>query len=224
MINLREQIKQQDVRFYRACLEVEEDFKSGAFCFADIFEGDNPHLFIRNLKFGRVLFKMFPELEGMSSVYQDKKRNQLLFDHSVKVLEFTYEQTPFPATNIAAFLHDIGKMATYDDKFKNHDPIGLKMTKEFLAKYGIGKETAKDVRVILTHHMRASQYQREPNWTDVAVKRFIKNTHPLTLETIKVARADKRASHDYAPYLEPYDELQQRCLGIFESRIDFQEY
>lgn len=204
--------RQFDTDFYRECNGFEATFE-------DIFRSENPHMLLRNLKFGRKLFKLFPEFEPMVGVYQKKKRNQSLFDHSVKVLEYTYDQTHYFSSLVAAFLHDFGKIATADKEFKDHDRIGIKQVLPMLSGYGLDKETISEIKLIMMHHPSASQYQREPNWTDSAIRRFIRKTHPLTMEVISVAKADKRASHDYGPYLAPYDELRQKCIAQFESGL-----
>jgi len=186
----------------------------------DIFISDSPHTLIKNLKFGRVFFKKFPELVMMNTIYQDKRRNHSLFDHSLSVLKHAHKYSQYKSTLLAAFFHDFGKLFTYEDNFKKHDLIGVRNIGAFLEKYGVDKDITKEVKVIMTSHFRASQYQREPNWTEEAVFRFIKATHPLTLETIIVAKADKQSSHDYEPYLAQYEELRNRCLSMFERKIN----
>jgi len=212
MVKLNEYCE-QDYKFYITCKKFDENLEY-------IFLKDNPHILIRNLKFGKKLFKLFPELEPMNQIFQDKKRNHSLFDHSVSVLKYCYKETNYFSTLLAAFLHDYGKIHTFKDNFKRHDSIGVKLIGDFLKKYDISNEHIVEIKMMMTYHTNASQYQREPNWTDEAVKRFIKRTHPLTLEVIKIGKADKRSSHDYGPYLEPYKELEDRCIAMFKGGLE----
>lgn len=201
-----------NAEFYKACSEF-------AWPFYRIFKVSNPHILIKNLKNGHSLFKKFPELAPMNNIYQDKKNNHSLFSHSVKVLEYTYEQTKDPTTLIAAFLHDYGKIFTYDEKFKFHDKIGLEKVEEFLIKYKVGSSQIHFIKLIMKNHTRVSQYQRNPNWKKQAFISFMNETHPYTFEIIKVARADKKSSHNFDIYLSPFKTFEDKCVEILENRI-----
>jgi hypothetical protein len=213
LLNLSEKCE-FNAEFYNECVKYKTTF-------FDIFVlNESPDILIKNLKFGRVLFKLFPELKEMNNIYQDKKRNHSLFDHSISVLHYTHKQTNYAASLITAFMHDFGKIFTEDNNFKKHDHIGLIKTEEFLHKYNVPKNIREDVKKMLKHHTQVSQYQREPNWTDEAIKKFMRKTHPLTMETISIAKADKQASHDYEPYLIPYEDLRNRCLEFYTVGIN----
>jgi len=202
--------------FYKACIS----FSGWLY---DIFQSKAPHIIIKNLRNGKVLNDRFPEIYAMVNIYQDKKSNHSLFDHSLKALQYTHEELgsrAFPPVLMAAFFHDYGKVFTTGNKFKDHDRIGPIKTELLLSSYKIPAETIKDAKKIMQTHFYASQYQREPNWSNDAVIRFIRKSHPFTLEAIAVAKADKMASHNYGPYLVPYDELRKRCLDIFKIGVE----
>lgn len=212
-MNLSEKCE-YNAEFYKTCMQYKTTFY-------DIFvSSEAPDVLMRNLKFGRRLFQLFPELSDMNEIFQDKRRNHSLFDHSLSVLHYTNEQSQYVATLIAAFMHDYGKIFTQREKFRNHDNVGIVKTEQFLHKYKVPKSIREDVAIILRHHTQASQYQRDPNWNDDTVRKFIRKTHPLTMEIIAVAKADKQASHNYLPYLEPYDELKERCLSEHRNGIN----
>lgn len=206
-------VRNFNAEFYRECAEF-------SCAFEELFLSQDPVNLIRNLKFSKRLFELFPELAPMNRIYQDKKANHCLFDHSLVVLAHTYKKTQYKNTLMAAFLHDYGKIFTSETKFKAHDEIGVKKIVPFLEKYGVKSEDIAEIKKMMRTHTRASQYQREQNWTDEAIKRFIRDTHPLTMEIIAIAEADKKASHDYELYLKPYEDLRKKCLEQFKYYIE----
>lgn len=199
------------VDFFTTCIKYKGTLK-------DIFLSSSPYNLLRNLRTGRVLYRILPYTYDMSKVFQDKRRNASLLDHSLAVLKYTEEQTDYKQTLLAAFLHDYGKLFTQDNNFKNHDVAGIKEVKNILTAFT--KDEIKEVLMIMKNHWRVSQYQRTPNWGRDAFVAFIKDTHPLTCEIIKVAKSDKMASHNYSKYLEPYDDFLCKIEQIYKEGID----
>ena len=62
MISLTENCE-RNAEFYRRCRDYHTNLEM-------IFKSENPHHLIRNLKFGRRLFQLFPELKPMNEIFQ----------------------------------------------------------------------------------------------------------------------------------------------------------
>ena len=77
----------------------------------------------------------------------------------------------------AALLHDIGKPKTLvvDDgevHFPGHERVGEWMARQILAGLRLDGATTERVAALVGMHMRANQY--EPEWTDGAVRRLMR--------------------------------------------------
>ncbi len=94
----------------------------------------------------------------------------------------------------AALLHDIGKFPTRKFEtggrvtFIGHPEVGAKMFDHISARLCFPKEVEERVRFLIAFHLRASAY--EENWTDSAVRRFIKDVGDNLEDLLDLSRAD----------------------------------
>jgi putative nucleotidyltransferase with HDIG domain len=87
---------------------------------------------------------------------------------------------------LAALLHDVGKPDTLaDGHFHGHEVVGATMAREFLS--GLHSPRALQERV--AHLVRNHMFSYSPNWTDAAVRRFIRKVGPGSIDDLLALRA-----------------------------------
>jgi len=170
------------------------------------------------------LHLLLPQVDRLKLVAQRKGRLRVsnAFDHTVLVAH--YAQSPF--ISLCAIYHDVGKSFYSGDNFKHHDVKSANLAYITLYHLGIPAELLSRLYFVIRNHMEPHDYQRrvKKHWTDKRVIRFVEACNGLqnTLDTIELAIADKRASHDVDEYILPYRELERRCKEL-APEIDFEE-
>lgn len=132
---------------------------------------------------------VMPELLPLRSTGQDG-RHKDVFGHTLKVVENV------PATPIlrwAALLHDIGKPKTktvQDGKvhFFRHEMVGARMARKILRRLRFDRESSERIQRLVAEHLRPNLYT--PEWTDGAVRRFVRETEGITDDLFALSRAD----------------------------------
>lgn len=132
---------------------------------------------------------VMPELLPLRSTGQDG-RHKDVFGHTLKVVENV------PATPIlrwAALLHDIGKPKTktvQDGKvhFFRHEMVGARMARKILRRLRFDRESGERIQRLVAEHLRPNLYT--PEWTDGAVRRFVRETEGITDDLFALSRAD----------------------------------
>lgn len=144
--------------------------------FDKIIMSDKPSRYLKLMQRLGLLSIISPELENCVNVSQDKKYHKHdVFDHLI----FTCDNIPKNLVlRLAALLHDVGKPKVRVQKekskritFHKHEIESVKETKTFMSRLRYETDIKKDVLALIRMHMY--HYTRE--WTDAAVRRFIKN-------------------------------------------------
>jgi len=120
-----------------------------------------------------ILKIVMPELYGCVGVTQNTKYHKFdVFKHSLYAMD---NSQPILELRLAALLHDVGKSVTRKETptgitFHKHEIASTKMAKHFLMRLGYSNKIKKAVTHLVRHHMY--HYTRE--WSDAAVRRFMK--------------------------------------------------
>jgi tRNA nucleotidyltransferase (CCA-adding enzyme) len=138
-----------------------------------------------------ILAVICPELEDCKETPQDKAAADNVFQHLLATLDATLETNP-PGDlrlRLAGLFHDIGKPETFSDgHFHGHEHVGANKARTILRRWKFDKETVDAVTHLIRHHM--FWYQSE--WTDSAVRRFIRN---VGLDNVTALYALRRADN-----------------------------
>lgn len=170
---------------------------------------------------------VLPELPALRLERDEHHRHKDVYDHTLIVLEQAMAletEGPDLTLRLAALLHDIGKPKTRrfesDGRvsFHHHEVVGAKMTKKRMTALKYSNELIKDVSRLVELHLRFHGYG-EGEWTDSAVRRYVRDAGPLLTRLHKLTRSDcttrnKRKANTLS---RAYDGLEERIARLQEQ-------
>jgi putative nucleotidyltransferase with HDIG domain len=173
-----------------------------------------PSAGLRPLESTGLLRWISPELADQRGVPQDKVPGEDLWDHSLRAVDAA--PVDRPVVRLAAFLHDIGKPATFaEGRFLGHETAGAELAAELLARLRFPRSTTDRVVHLIRNHM----FAYEPSWGDNAVRRFISKIGPPALdELFELRRADNIGS-GLAPDAGGLADLQVRVAAQLAAAV-----
>jgi poly(A) polymerase len=157
-----------------------------------------------------------PELLEMHEMERGPHHYKEVYPHTLKVLNRT---PPDLVLRWAGLLHDIAKPATYgvtdsEVHFFGHERVGARMARGILNRLRRPVEVIEPVVKLVAEHLRIGVY--DESWTDGAVRRFLRETAPITERLFVLSRADitSQRPQRVAAALARVDALYQRCEEI----------
>ncbi|MEO5878176.1 MAG: CCA tRNA nucleotidyltransferase [Streptosporangiaceae bacterium] len=167
---------------------------------------------------------VLPELPRLRLEIDEHHRHKDVYEHSLIVLEQAIAQEtegPDLILRLAALLHDIGKPRTraFEEggrvSFHHHEMVGAKMTRKRLTALRYPKEVIADVSRLVELHLRFHGYG-DGEWTDSAVRRYVRDAGPLLLRLHKLTRADctTRNKRKAERLSRTYDALEERIARL----------
>lgn len=168
--------------------------------------------------------QVLPELPALRLESDEHHRHKDVYEHSLTVLEqaIDLEQDgPDLVLRLAALLHDIGKPRTRrfekDGRvsFHHHEVVGAKMVKKRMTALKYSNDMAKDVAKLVELHLRFHGYG-DGEWTDSAVRRYVRDAGPLLERLHKLTRSDctTRNKRKAAALSRTYDGLEERIAQL----------
>ncbi|MEU1195704.1 CCA tRNA nucleotidyltransferase [Streptomyces sp. NPDC005813] len=170
---------------------------------------------------------VLPELPALRLERDEHHRHKDVYEHTLIVLEqaMALEETgPDLTLRLAALLHDIGKPRTRrfekDGRvsFHHHEVVGAKMTKKRMTALKYSNELVKDVSRLVELHLRFHGYGTG-EWTDSAVRRYVRDGGPLLDRLHKLTRSDctTRNKRKASALSRAYDGLAERIALLKEQ-------
>ena len=171
--------------------------------------------------------RVIPEIPKLRLEIDEHHRHKDVYEHSLTVLdqaielEERYDLRGDLVTRLAALLHDIGKPKTrsFEDggrvTFHHHEVVGASMVKNRLTALRYPKDVVKDVSKLVELHLRFHGYGRG-EWTDSAVRRYVRDAGPLLTRLHVLTRADctTRNRRKAAALARSYDDLEKRIARL----------
>jgi poly(A) polymerase len=168
--------------------------------------------------------RVLPELPALRLERDEHHRHKDVYDHTLIVLEQAMaleDEGPDLTLRLAALLHDIGKPRTRrfekDGRvsFHHHEVVGAKMTKKRMMALKYSNELVKDVSRLVELHLRFHGYGTG-EWTDSAVRRYVRDAGPLLDRLHKLTRSDctTRNKRKAAALSRAYDGLEERIAQL----------
>ena len=171
-----------------------------------------------------------PELPKLEATVDEHLRHKDVYEHTLIVLEQTValEQerdfTPDLVTRLGALLHDIGKPKTRSFEagggvsFHHHEVVGAAMARARLTELRFPKHVVEDIARLIELHLRFHGYA-EGEWTDSAVRRYVRDAGPL-LERLHVLTRSDCTTRNRAKakrLAAAYDDLEARIARLAEA-------
>ena len=190
----------------------------------------DPALGIDVLVQTEVADEVLPEVSRLRMEADEHHRHKDVYQHSLTVLRQAIELEPRYGLDgdltvrLAALLHDIGKPKTRtllpDGRvaFHHHEVEGAKMARRRLTALRFPNDVVKDVSRLVELHLRFHGYGGG-EWTDSAVRRYVRDAGPLLTRLHVLTRADctTRNRAKAARLARAYDGLEQRIAELSEQ-------
>ena len=188
---------------------------------------DHPRKGLRLLVDTGLADRVLPELSALRLERDEHFRHKDVYEHTLTVLEQAVDlETDGPdlILRLAALLHDIGKPKTRrfepDGRvsFHHHEMVGAKLTKTRMTQLKYPNDQVKDVSRLVELHLRFHGYG-SGEWTDSAVRRYVRDAGPLLERLHKLTRSDcttrnKRKAEELS---RTYDALEERIAELQEQ-------
>jgi putative nucleotidyltransferase with HDIG domain len=158
-----------------------------------------------------LLGAVLPELAAQRGIPTNKSNGVDLWGHTLAALDATTEVAPDdPVLRLAALLHDVGKpMTQTDDGFHGHEVVGASVAERILERMAFTRVEVERVRELVRQHM----FSYEPNWTDAAVRRFIRRVGPAVVPQLFALRRCDSLGSGLPPDAGHLAELERRVAG-----------
>ncbi|HEX2821694.1 MAG TPA: CCA tRNA nucleotidyltransferase [Streptosporangiaceae bacterium] len=190
----------------------------------------DPALGIDVLVQTEVAEQVLPEVSALRMEADEHHRHKDVYQHSLTVLrqaialEPRYGLDGDLTVRLAALLHDIGKPNTRSllpggrVAFHLHEVVGAKMARRRLTALRFPKDIVQDVPKLVELHLRFHGYG-EGEWTDSAVRRYVRDAGPLLSRLHVLTRADctTRNRAKAARLARAYDALERRIAELSEQ-------
>lgn len=175
-----------------------------------------------------LLYRILPELEPCALIEQDKVGSKDVLGHIFNTVDATARFDYGLNVRMAALLHDIGKPSSMriDEKgvvsFYGHETVGASMAIKTLRRLKCSNQFIDEVSILIANHM--VRYQ--PNWTDGAVKRFIKRVGNQNIDRLfelqwcdQIASEGKSKVDEYDEFIQRIQEVQDQPMTIKDLEI-----
>jgi tRNA nucleotidyltransferase (CCA-adding enzyme) len=159
-----------------------------------------------------ILEVTYPELLEQVGCEQNQWHAYDVWNHTMRVLD---ESEGDPIERMAALLHDVAKPRTRarsdkteDWTFYHHERVGADMAERWLRDYKFSNRERELIVDLVRHHLIC--YSNE--WTDAAVRRFMKRVGPDSVEPLlRLGEADALGKgRNVEEELEALKELRSR--------------
>jgi poly(A) polymerase len=187
--------------------------------------GPHPRLGLAVLVETGLATYVLPELPGLKLEIDEHHRHKDVYEHSLTVMEQAIdletshqpESEPDLVLRLAALLHDIGKPKTRRFEgdggvsFHHHEVVGARMVRKRLTALRYPNDVIDDVSKLTELHLRFHGYGTG-EWTDSAVRRYVRDAGDQITRLHKLTRADctTRNRKRAAALQAAYDGLEER--------------
>jgi len=175
---------------------------------------------------------VLPELPALALEVDEHHRHKDVYEHTLQVLEraidleTSHEPVSGPdfVLRFAALMHDVGKPRTRrfepDGRvsFHHHEMVGARMTRKRMQVLRFSNDQVDEVTQLVELHLRFHGYG-DGEWTDSAVRRYVRDAGDQLVRLHKLTRADctTRNRKKAERLARTYDELEERIARLSEQ-------
>jgi poly(A) polymerase len=194
--------------------------------FVKLLMSDNPRIGITILVDTGLATLVLPEIPKLRLEIDEHHHHKDVYEHSITVLEqaISHEDRlggPNLVIRLAALLHDIGKPKTRNlidgggVSFHHHEVVGARLSKTRLKALRFDNETLDAVETLIALHLRFHGYG-DGEWTDSAVRRYVRDAGELLVHLHVLTRADctTRNAKKAERLARTYDGLEARIAKL----------
>ena len=194
--------------------------------------GSNPVLGLEILEATNIAERILPEFVALQLEIDEHHRHKDVYEHSLIVLNqaMELERTHQPECEpdlilrLAALLHDIGKPKTRRFEpgggvsFHHHEIVGAKLARKRLQALRYPTAVIDQVCTLIELHLRFHGYG-QGQWTDAAVRRYVRDAGDQLVRLHKLTRADctTRNQRRALVLAATYDDLESRIQVLAEK-------
>ncbi len=156
-----------------------------------------------------LLTVLLPELAALRGVPQAKPLAGDALDHSLRAADALPASDP--VLRLAGLLHDLGKATTLGEgHFLGHEQSGERLAGQVMLRLRAPRAEMTRVGRLVLHHM----FTYSPDWTDAAVRRFVRRVGAdLLTDLFALRAADDAASGVRDPAVGGWGELRRRAAA-----------
>ena len=197
--------------------------------FTKILMSNNPRKGITLLVDTGLADLVLPEIPKLRLEVDEHHHHKDVYEHSITVLEQAIEHEdrlggPNLVIRLAALLHDIGKPKTRafieggGVSFHHHEVVGARLAKARMKALRFDNETVDAVETLTALHLRFHGYG-DGEWTDSAVRRYVRDAGELLTHLHVLTRADctTRNAKKADRLARTYDGLEARIAKLSEE-------
>jgi poly(A) polymerase len=171
---------------------------------------------------------VLPELPALRLERDEHHRHKDVYEHTLTVLEQAmalegrlHGGGPDFVVRFAALMHDVGKPRTRrfgpdgTVTFHHHDVVGAKLTRKRMQALRFPGSDIDAVSTLVELHLRFHGYG-SGEWTDSAVRRYVRDAGPLLERLHVLTRADctTRNRRKAERLRRSYDQLEERIIAL----------
>jgi poly(A) polymerase len=200
--------------------------------FSKLIMGANPILGLEILEGTKLAEHVIPELPALQLEIDEHHKHKDVYEHSLIVLQqaIDLEKSHVPncepdlILRLAALLHDIGKPKTRRFEsgggvsFHHHEVVGAKIARKRLTAMRYPGDVIDSVCKLTELHLRFHGYG-QGQWTDSAVRRYVRDAGEELVRLHKLTRADctTRNPRRAAILAATYDDLEDRISTLAQQ-------
>jgi len=194
--------------------------------FIKLLMSSNPRLGLALLVETGLAEQILPEIPKLRLEIDEHHHHKDVYEHTLTVLDKAISMEdrlggPNLVIRLAALLHDIGKPRTRElipgggVSFHHHEVVGSRMAKERMRALRFDNHTINDVAQLVFLHLRFHGYG-SGEWTDSAVRRYIRDAEHLLQHLHVLTRADctTRNQRKAEMLARTYDSLEERIATL----------
>lgn len=194
-----------------------------------IIMSPNPRIGITTLVETGIAELVLPEIPKLQLEIDEHHHHKDVYEHTLTVLEqaIAHENRLGGANlviRLAALMHDVGKPKTRaliaggGVSFHHHEVVGARLTKERLKTLRFDGNTVDDVATLVALHLRFHGYG-DGEWTDSAVRRYVRDAGELLTHLHVLTRADctTRNKRKAESLTLTYQSLEERIDELMEK-------
>jgi poly(A) polymerase len=197
--------------------------------FTKLLMSPNPRIGITILVDTGLAELIIPEIPKLRLEIDEHHHHKDVYEHSITVLEQAISQEdrlggPNLVIRLAALLHDIGKPKTRNllegggVSFHHHEVVGARLSKNRMKALRFDNDTIDAVETLVALHLRFHGYG-DGEWTDSAVRRYVRDAGDLLVHLHVLTRADctTRNAKKADRLARTYDGLEARIAKLAEE-------